>query len=74
MPDYPFMIIVPPTLVEQVALECHRFLQTGSFNIIKVMGSMEQHCDVWRQTEMRSKVPSYMTIYIATTTVSIVFI
>ena len=74
MPDYPFMIIVPPTLVEQVALECQRFLQPGSFNIIKVMGSMEQHCDVWRQTEMRSKVPSYMTIYIATTTVSIVFI
>ena len=71
LPDYPFMIIVPPTLVEQVALECHRFLQTGSFNIIKVTKSMDQHCDVWRQTEMQSEVPSHMTIYIATTVVSV---
>ena len=68
--DYPFMIIVPPMLVEQVMLECQRFLQPRPFNIIKVMESMDQHCDMWRQMKMQSEVPSHMTIYIATTIVS----
>ena len=69
LPEDPFLIIVPPTLVEQVALECQQFLQPGSFDIIKIT-----HSDMWRESEMRSKAPSYRRIYIATTTVSATFI
>lgn len=73
LPDDPFLIIVPPTLVEQVALECQRFLRAGSFDIIKITGSMDQHGEVWTEAEKRSEVPPSMRIYVATTTVSVEF-
>jgi hypothetical protein len=71
LPEFPFLIVVLPTLVEQVALECQRFLEPGSFDIIKVTGAMDQHCELWEVAESRSAVSAYMRIYIATTTVSV---
>ncbi|KAH9048619.1 hypothetical protein EDB83DRAFT_2175585, partial [Lactarius deliciosus] len=42
LPEYPFLIVVPPTLVEQVTLECTRFLKPGSLDVIRVTGSLDQ--------------------------------
>src|SRR6266571_1356554 len=36
LPEYPFLIVVPPTLVEQVTVECTRFLQAGSLDVVKI--------------------------------------
>ena len=70
LPEHPFLIVVLPTLVEQVAQECQRFLEPGSFDIIKITGAMDQHCELWEVAESRSAAAAHMRIYIATTTVS----
>jgi hypothetical protein len=73
LPEEPFLIVVPPMLVEQAARECQRFLRGGSFDIIKITGSFEQHMDLWEEADERAQVPAHMRIYIATTTVSVKF-
>ena len=47
IPDHPFMFVVPPTLVDQVAFECNRFLESGSFDIITYTAGYKVHKDVW---------------------------
>ena len=71
LPELPFLIVVPPTLVEQVTLECTRFLQPGSFDIVQVTGATEKHGDLWDKVESLASLPSYMRIYVAATTVNI---
>lgn len=70
LPDYPFMYIVPPTLVDQVTEECTKFLEGGGLDVIKLTGSFEKHREIWDETEKRAKTLPHMRIFIATTTVS----
>ncbi|KAH9019253.1 P-loop containing nucleoside triphosphate hydrolase protein [Lactarius pseudohatsudake] len=68
LPEYPFLIVVPPTLVEQVTLECTRFLKPGSLDVIRVTGSLDQHKDLWTEADKRAKVAPHMRLYVASTT------
>lgn len=70
LPDYPFMFVVPPTLVDQVVVECVRFLKPGSFDVIKITGANVKHKDVWEEADKRSAMPPHMRLYVASTTVS----
>lgn len=63
LPDLPFLMMVPPTSVKQVALECRQFLQPGSFEIVEIAGAMEQQSDTRGEAD-------FMRIYIVATTVS----
>jgi hypothetical protein len=71
LPELPFLMVVPPTLVEQVALECTRFLEPGSFDVIKITGAMGKHDSVWSEADKRANIPAHMRIYVASTTVSV---
>lgn len=71
LPDYPFLIVVPPALVEQVTLESARFLMPGSLEIIKIIGSVKQREELWKTADERSFVRSHMRLYIASTTVGV---
>jgi hypothetical protein len=71
LPNLPFLILAPPTLVEQVVLECLRSLEPGSFDIIKITGAMGKHESVWSEADKRAEIPAHMRIYIASTTVSV---
>lgn len=70
--DAPFLVIVPPTLVEQVAAECQRFLEPGSFNIIKITGALNKHSELWEMEEKYTALERSRTIYVATTSVSVI--
>lgn len=70
LPDHPFLFVVPPTLVDQVASECARFLESGSFDIITYVSGYKTHKDVWAELDKRSYTAPHMRIYIASTTVS----
>jgi hypothetical protein len=69
IPDHPFMFVVPPTLVDQVAFECNRFLESGSFDIITYTAGYKVHKDVWEVLERRSHTAPHMRVYVASTTV-----
>jgi hypothetical protein len=69
LPQYPFLFVVPPTLVVQVASECDRFLETGAFDVITYFGGYKTHKDLWGALEERSHHAPHMRIYIASTTV-----
>jgi SNF2 family DNA or RNA helicase len=71
LPNNPFLIVVPPTLVEQVTQECNRFLQPGSLDVIKVTGSAEQHEQLWAQAGNLSNLEPGRRLYVASTTVSV---
>jgi hypothetical protein len=71
LPDYPFLMVVPPGLIGQVAEECRRFLTSGYLDVILITGNMEQHREVWKEADRRSKVPPHLRLYIATSTVSL---
>ncbi len=70
LPEYPFLFVVPPTLVDQVASECARFLASGSFDVITYFGGRTAHKKVWEVLKDRSHNLPYMRIYVASTTVS----
>jgi hypothetical protein len=71
LPERPFLIVVPPALVHQVAEECRRFLLPGFLDVVLITGTTEQHKGVWKEADERAKLPSHMRLYIATTTVSV---
>ena len=71
LPPYPFLILAPPTLVEQVTLECFQFLEASSFDIIKITRAMGKHESVWSKADKQAEIPTHMRIYIASTTVSV---
>src|SRR6266571_7554101 len=74
LPEYPFLIVVPPTLVEQVTVECTRFLQAGSLDVVKITGGFEQHKEVWETLDKMGNTDACMRLYVASTTVSTVLI
>lgn len=69
LPQHPFLIVVPPTLVDQVASECARFLEGGAFDIITYSAGYKSHKDVWCELDKRSHTLPHMRIYVASTTV-----
>lgn len=71
LPLYPFLFVVPPTLVNQVALECKRFLKSGSFDIITYFAGYKTHKDVWAELDKLSHTETHMRIYVASTTVGV---
>ncbi|KAN0128350.1 P-loop containing nucleoside triphosphate hydrolase protein [Lactarius tabidus] len=63
LPDHPFLFVVPPTLVDQVAFECNRFLESGSFDIIKYVSGHNSHKGVWQALDQRSHTKPHMRIF-----------
>ncbi|KAH9011409.1 hypothetical protein EDB83DRAFT_2234057 [Lactarius deliciosus] len=72
LPKSPFLIVVPPALVDQVAWECDHFLEKGSFDVIRYFGRYKTNQKVWEELRKPSSTgnPSHMRIYVASTTVS----
>lgn len=70
LPKCPFLFVVPPALLDQVTLECNRFLDHGSFDVIKYFAGYKSHQAVWDATEAHAHSTEHMRIYVATTTVS----
>ncbi|KAH9011667.1 P-loop containing nucleoside triphosphate hydrolase protein [Lactarius pseudohatsudake] len=68
LPECPFLFVVPPMLVDQVASECNRFLQSGSFDVILYFAGHKSHYNMWAELEKRSSHSPYMRIYVASTT------
>jgi SNF2 family DNA or RNA helicase len=71
LPNDPFLMVVPPTLVDQVSVECNRFLEPGSIDVITITGAVTQHGEVWQAAGTISKLRPEMKLYIASTTVSV---
>ena len=70
LPEYPFLFVVPSTLVDQAASECARFLESGAFDIISYFGGYKSHKDVWAALEKRAHTESHMRIFVASSSVS----
>ncbi|KAH9018911.1 P-loop containing nucleoside triphosphate hydrolase protein [Lactarius hengduanensis] len=64
LPDHPFLIVVPPPLLDQVTAECVRFLQAGSLDVVKVTGGLSQREGLWTEVAGRSKVAAGMRLYV----------
>ena len=71
LPDHPFLIVVPPTLVDQVTQECARFLKPGSMDLVPITGAVEQRRNLWTEVGTRSHIAENMRLFIASTTVSV---
>ena len=71
LPNLPFLMVVPPALVYQVAEECRRFLTIGYLDVVLITGTLEQHKGVWREADRRSNLAPHLRLYIATSTVSL---
>ncbi|KAH9006022.1 hypothetical protein EDB83DRAFT_2236890, partial [Lactarius deliciosus] len=70
LPKSPFLIVVPPALVDQVTWECDHFLEKGLFDVIRYFGRYKTNQKVWEELWKPSSTgnPSHMCIYIALTT------
>jgi hypothetical protein len=69
LPNHPFLIVVPSSLVNQVSYECNRFLETGAFDVVTYIGGYKSHKDLWNELEKRAHTVPHMRIIISSITV-----
>jgi hypothetical protein len=68
--DHGFLIVVPPALTGQILLECRRYLQPQTFDLMLYIGMVRTRERWWQTARDNSKHANTRKIVIASTTVS----
>lgn len=71
IPELPSMIIVPPSLRQQVETELHRYLLRGVFDIMLYEGTVQSRGEYWSHTWAQSDLHECHRILLATAPVSV---